>query len=47
MVCPAENAWELHKAISGSILKIIPDAGHSMMDAGIQTALVEATDSFK
>ncbi len=47
MVCPVENAWELHHAIKGSTLDIIPDAGHSMIEPGIQKALIEATDNFK
>jgi len=45
IVCPMESAWELHKALPGSDLNIIPDAGHSAMEPGIVDALVKATDS--
>ena len=45
MVCPVKSAWELHKQLPHSILKIIPDAGHSMGEVPIAKALVEATNS--
>ena len=44
MICPMESAWELHQAWPGSILKIIPDAGHSASEPGIVSELVYATD---
>jgi proline iminopeptidase len=44
VICPMESAWELHRAWPGSILKIIPDAGHSATETGITSALVQATD---
>lgn len=44
VICPMESAWELHKAWPGSILRIIPDAGHSATEAGILSELVNATD---
>lgn len=43
VVCPLENAWQLHKAWPGSELSIIPDAGHSASEPGTVSALVEAT----
>jgi len=46
MVCPLENAWELHRRWPGSELKVIPDAGHSATEVGTRAALVEATDRF-
>ena len=45
MVCPVKSAWELHKQLPNSDLQIIPDAGHSMGEVPIASALVEATDS--
>jgi proline iminopeptidase len=42
VVCPMQNAWELHQAWPGSTLQIIPDAGHSAMEPGIASALVKA-----
>ena len=44
VICPMESAWELHQAWPGSILKIIPDAGHSATEPGIVSELVHATD---
>jgi proline iminopeptidase len=47
VVCPAQNAWELHKAWPGSKLLISPSAGHSAYEPENADALVEATDSFR
>jgi proline iminopeptidase len=47
VVCPVANAWELHKAWPGSVLKISPSAGHSAFEPENTAALVEATDSFR
>ena len=44
VICPLENAWELHHAWSGSKLAVIADAGHSAAEAGTRRRLVEATD---
>lgn len=46
VVCPLVSAWELHQAWPEAELIIVPDAGHSMMEPGIQTALLDATDRF-
>ncbi|AGK13873.1 proline iminopeptidase [Azotobacter vinelandii CA] len=45
VVCPLDNAWELHRAWSNSELLIIRDAGHSAGEPGIVDALVRATDT--
>jgi len=47
VVCPVENAWDLHKAWPESALHIIPDAGHSAREAGILKTLVEMMERFK
>ncbi len=47
VVCPLNNAWDLHKALPDSELFIIPDAGHSRSEIGISKALVSACDRFK
>jgi proline iminopeptidase len=47
IVCPFMSAWDLHRAMPEATLKIIPDAGHSALEPGIASALVEATDSFR
>jgi proline iminopeptidase len=46
VVCPMVSAWELHKALPEAEFILVPDAGHSMTEPGIRTALVEATDRF-
>ena len=47
VICPVRNAWRLHKAMPGSRLVIVPDAGHSAFEPGIISALVNATDSYR
>lgn len=47
VVCPATSAWELHRAWPEAEFKIIADAGHSMSEPGIRSALIEATDKFR
>lgn len=44
VVCPADSAWELHKALPDSQLHIIADAGHSLSETGITSKLIEYTD---
>ncbi|HZH30594.1 MAG TPA: prolyl aminopeptidase [Pyrinomonadaceae bacterium] len=46
VVCPLMSAWELHRAWPEADLRIIPDAGHSALEPGTRSALVEATDRF-
>lgn len=46
VVCPMISAWELHQAWPESELVIVPDAGHSMSEPGIRSALIEASDRF-
>lgn len=47
VVCPVKNAWDLSKAWPEAQLHIVPDAGHSAWEPGIQEKLVEATEAFK
>jgi proline iminopeptidase len=47
MVCPARSAWDLHKAMPGSVLRYVPDAGHSASEPGLVHELVQATEDFK
>ena len=46
VVCPMRSAWDLHKALPNAEFIVVPDAGHSMMEDGILSALVDATDRF-
>ncbi len=47
VVCPVENAWELHKAWPEATLEIVPATGHAASEVGITDALVRATDLFR
>ncbi len=47
IVCPLTSAWDLHRAWPEAKLHITPDAGHSVMEPGNASALVEATDAFR
>jgi proline iminopeptidase len=46
VVCPLQNAWDLHRAFPEAKLEIIADAGHSAFEPGIVDALVRATDGY-
>jgi proline iminopeptidase len=46
VVCPATSAWALHRAWPGSRLVVVPDAGHSIKEPGIRSALIDASDAF-
>ncbi len=47
IVCPIRTADELHRAWPEADYIVIPDAGHSAMEPGVRTALVQATERFK
>jgi len=42
IVCPIKNAWELHRLMPKSELKIIPNAGHSLFEPQILSSVIEA-----
>jgi proline iminopeptidase len=44
VVTPMSSAWALHKAWPKSVIKIVPDAGHSSLEPGIVSELVKASD---
>ena len=46
VVCPVQNAWDLHQAWPKAELVINPGSGHSAFEAEHVHALVEATDRF-
>ncbi len=46
VVCPMQSAWDLHKALPNAEFIVVPDAGHSMMEPGILSALIKLTDRF-
>ncbi len=45
VVCPVDQAFELHQHWPESELRIISDAGHAVSEDGITRALVESTDA--
>ena len=47
MVCPPISAWQLKQAMPHAQFEMVPDAGHSAMEAGITSALIKATEEFK
>ena len=47
LVCPIETADELHRAWPEAEYTVVADAGHSAMEPGIRSALIEATDKFR
>jgi proline iminopeptidase len=47
VVCPLQSAWALHRAWPEADLRIVPDAGHSALEPGITSELIEATDRFR
>ncbi|MBK9656774.1 MAG: prolyl aminopeptidase [Rhodanobacteraceae bacterium] len=46
VVCPLRSAWDLHQAWPEADLRIVPDAGHSALEAGNTHELILATDRF-
>lgn len=46
VICPLDNALDLHHEWTNSELHIIRDAGHSASEPGIVDALVKATNEF-
>ncbi|MEE4148959.1 prolyl aminopeptidase [Pseudomonas viridiflava] len=47
MIATPNSAYRLHKAWPGSVLTLVPDAGHSPSEKGVISALIEATEQFK
>lgn len=47
MACPPRSAWDLHRALPGSEIRIVPDAGHSAGEPSLVRELVQATEDFK
>ena len=44
MICPLEQAYELHNAWQTAVLEVIPACGHAASETAIIDALVKATD---
>jgi proline iminopeptidase len=46
VVCPMRSAWDLHRAWPEAKLIVVPDAGHSMSEPGIRSALIAEAERF-
>jgi proline iminopeptidase len=46
VVTPLKNAWDLHRAWLSADLRIVPDAGHAMVEPGISAEIIAATKRF-
>jgi proline iminopeptidase len=46
VVCPMVSAWELHKAFPEAEFIVVDDAGHSVSEKGISSALIDVMDRF-
>ena len=47
VICPVRAAWDLHKALPKSDLRIVHDGAHSPLDAGMIDQLIQATIEFQ
>jgi len=47
IVCPAQSAWDLHRAWPEADLVFVDDSGHSAREPGITSELIKATDKFR
>jgi proline iminopeptidase len=47
VVCPVNQAWDLHRAFPEAQLHITPDAGHAAKEPGNLAKLIEITERFK
>ena len=45
VICPLDQAFELHEKWPRSQLKVIADAGHAVSERGIASALIDSTNS--
>jgi proline iminopeptidase len=47
IICPTRSAWDLHRALPRSELRIVPDGAHSPLDPGMVHELIQASEDFK
>jgi proline iminopeptidase len=47
MIATPHAAYRLHKAWPGSVLNMVPDAGHSPTEPGLISGLIQVTEQFK
>jgi proline iminopeptidase len=47
VIAPMMSAWDLHRAWPEAEFIVVPDAGHSVTEPGVTSALVDAMDRFR
>ena len=47
VIAPPAAAYGVHRAWPGSLLHIVPDAGHSPLEPGIRRKVIEVIEYFK
>lgn len=47
VICPVKSAWDLHKVLPKSELRIVATGAHSPMEQPMAQELVRATEDFK
>jgi len=47
IICPVRSAWDLHRALPDSELRIVADGAHSPMDGGMIHELIQGSEDFK
>ncbi len=47
VICPVKSAWDLHRALPKSELRIVATGAHSPMEPAMASELVRATEDFK
>ena len=47
VICPIHTAYHLHTIWPEADYIVVPDSGHSSLDDGVRTRLIEATENAK
>lgn len=47
LICPIQTAYKLHQLWPEADFVVVPDAGHSALDAPLRSRLIEATEALK
>ena len=47
VITPPETAYRLHQAWPGSVMQVVPDAGHSPTEPGTRARLIQALEQFR
>lgn len=47
VICPPVSAWELHRSLPNSDLRLVATGAHSPMEPAMAAELIQATEDFK